>query len=127
MVFFYVSVCFIRSYFLLFCFTGIVFLTEWMKTVFGLVRIMIPDATFNNISVILWRSVILMGETGENHRPAASYRQTLSRNVLSSTPRPSGIRTKSNYYTSTCQFINQGTHYIDMPLEWIYIFFYIES
>ena len=31
------------------------------------------NATFNNISVILWRSVLLVEETGENHRPAASH------------------------------------------------------
>jgi len=33
-------------------------------------------ATFNNISVISWRSVLLVEETGgsgENHRPAASH------------------------------------------------------
>jgi hypothetical protein len=33
------------------------------------------DATFNNISVISWQSVLLMEETGgpgENHRPVAS-------------------------------------------------------
>ena len=29
----------------------------------------------------------------ENHRPAASHRQTLSHNVVSSTPRLSGIQT----------------------------------
>jgi hypothetical protein len=32
---------------------------------------------FNNISVILWRSVLLVDETGgpgENHRPVASHR-----------------------------------------------------
>jgi hypothetical protein len=29
----------------------------------------------------------------ENHTPAASHRQTLSHNVVSSTPRLSGIRT----------------------------------
>ena len=37
---------------------------------------MVFKATFNNISVILWRSVLLMEETGapgENHRPAASH------------------------------------------------------
>jgi hypothetical protein len=42
---------------------------------------MVFNATFNNISVILWRSVLLMEETGgpgENHRPVASHRQTLS-------------------------------------------------
>ena len=47
-------------------------------------------ATFNNISVISWWLVLLVGETGipgENHRPVASYRQTLSHNVVSSTPR----------------------------------------
>jgi len=31
------------------------------------------NATFNNISVILWRSVLLVEETGEKHRPAASH------------------------------------------------------
>ena len=37
---------------------------------------MVFKATFNNISVISWRSVLLEEETGvprENHRPAASY------------------------------------------------------
>jgi hypothetical protein len=40
---------------------------------------------FNNISVISWRSVLLVEETGgprENHRPAASHWQTLSYNVV---------------------------------------------
>ena len=52
--------------------------------------------TFNIISVISWRSVLLVEESGvpgENHRPAASHWQTLSNNVVSSTPRLSGIRT----------------------------------
>jgi len=37
---------------------------------------MVLNATFNNISVILWRSVLLVEETevpGENHRPVASH------------------------------------------------------
>jgi len=45
-------------------------------------------ATFNNISVISWRSVLLVEETGvprENHWPVASHWQTLSHNVVSST------------------------------------------
>ena len=57
---------------------------------------MVFKATFNHISVISWRSVSLVEKTrepGENHRPAASHQQTLSPNVLSSTPRLSGIRT----------------------------------
>ena len=43
------------------------------------VRIMVFNATFNNIPVISWRSVLLVEETRvprENHRPAASYWQT---------------------------------------------------
>jgi hypothetical protein len=51
---------------------------------------MLFKATFNNISVISWRSVLLVEETavpGENHRPVASHRQILSHNVVSSTPR----------------------------------------
>jgi len=40
-----------------------------------MVRIMVFNATFNNISVILWRSVLLVEENGvpvENQRPAAT-------------------------------------------------------
>jgi hypothetical protein len=48
------------------------------------------NATFNNTLVISWRSVLLVEETGgpgEDHRPVASHWQTLSHNVVSSTPR----------------------------------------
>jgi hypothetical protein len=31
------------------------------------VRVMVFNATFNNISVILWQSVLLEEETRENH------------------------------------------------------------
>ena len=61
-----------------------------------LVWFMVFSATLSNISVILWRSVLLVeeiGVSGENHRPAASHWQTLSHNVVSSTPRLSGVRT----------------------------------
>jgi hypothetical protein len=58
---------------------------------------MVFNATFNTISVISWRSVLEVEETGvpgENHQPAKShYWQTLSHNVVLSTPRLSGIRT----------------------------------
>jgi hypothetical protein len=49
--------------------------------------VMVFNATFNNISVIPWRSVLLMEETGgprENHLPQVT--QILSDNVVSSTP-----------------------------------------
>jgi hypothetical protein len=51
------------------------------------VRFIVLNATFNNISVISWRSVVLVEETGKNHRPVASHWQTLSHYVVSSTPR----------------------------------------
>ena len=47
------------------------------------------NATFNNISVISWESGLLVEETGvpgEHHQPVASHWQTLSHNVVSSTP-----------------------------------------
>ena len=57
---------------------------------------MVVNATFNNISVISWRSVLLVEETGvprENHRPVESHRQNSSLNVVWSAPSLSGIRT----------------------------------
>ena len=51
---------------------------------------MMFNATFNNISVISWRSVLLVEETGvsgENHRFAVCDCQPLPHNVVSSTPR----------------------------------------
>jgi hypothetical protein len=41
-----------------------------------LVCLMVSNATFNNISVISWQSVLLVKEIGgtkENHRPVASH------------------------------------------------------
>jgi hypothetical protein len=35
--------------------------------------LMVFNATFNNISLISWRSVLLVEEAGENHRPAVSH------------------------------------------------------
>ena len=71
---------------------------------------MVFNATFNNISVISWQSVLLVEATGiprENHRPTAIHWQTLSHNVVSSTARHVVICTdctgscKSNNHTIT--------------------------
>ena len=46
----------------------------------------------------LWGSVLLVEETGvprKNHRPVASHWQPSSHNVVSSTPRLSGVRTEN--------------------------------
>jgi hypothetical protein len=51
---------------------------------------MVFNATFNNISVISWRSVLLVEETGvlgDTHWPVSSHWQNLSHNAVSSTPR----------------------------------------
>ena len=101
-------------------------------------RFMIFIAIFNNISVISWQSVLLVEENGgprENHWSAASHWQTLSQNVVSSTPRLSWIRynitlvvigtdctgsCKSNYHT----IMTVTTHLITLPtkapLRWYY-------
>jgi hypothetical protein len=57
---------------------------------------MMFNATFNNISVISLRSVLLVEETGvpvENHWHAVIHWQTLSYYVVLNTPRLSRIRT----------------------------------
>ena len=51
--------------------------------------VMVFNTTFNKISAILWRLVLLVEETGvpgEKHWPVASHWQTLSHIVVSSTP-----------------------------------------
>ena len=79
---------------------------------------MVLKVTLKNISVISWRSVLLVEEIGvpvENHRPVASHWQTLSHNVVSSTASSAGLKIttlvvidtdyigscKSNYHTIT--------------------------
>jgi hypothetical protein len=54
---------------------------HWDKFIHSRVRVIVFKITFNNISVISLRSVLLMEEIGvprENHRSAASHWQTLS-------------------------------------------------
>jgi hypothetical protein len=70
---------------------------------------MMFNATFNNMSVISWWFVLLVEETGipkENHQPVESHWQTLSHNVVSSTPRMSGIRTIEKKKKPDVFFIN---------------------
>jgi hypothetical protein len=59
-------------------------------TVMVKVKVMVFNTTFNNVSVILWQSVLIVEETrvpGENHQPAASQLQTSSHNVVLSASR----------------------------------------
>jgi len=60
-----------------------------------MVGFMVLCVTFNNNSVISWWSFLLVEETEypeKSHRTTASHWQTLSHNVVSSTPRLDGIR-----------------------------------
>ena len=41
--------------------------------IFFIICLMVFNTTFNNISVISWRSVLLVEETEGNDRPAAVY------------------------------------------------------
>ena len=78
-----------------------------------IIMVMAFNASFNNISAILWRSDILVEETrvpGENHWPAVSHWQTLSHNVVSSTSRLSGVWTHNiigDRYWLHRQLLNQ--------------------
>jgi hypothetical protein len=62
------------------------------------VGVLVLTATFNNISAL---SVEETGVTGENHCPAASQLQTLSHNVVLSTPYPRTGSYKYNYHMIT--------------------------
>jgi hypothetical protein len=64
-------------------------------------RFMMFNATFNNISVISWRLVLLVEETGvpgENYRPSSSHGQTLSQNIVSSTPQDAMLLENKSIY-----------------------------
>ena len=64
----------------------ILFYNAWIYTRFVcFFFFMVFNASFNNISAISWRSVLLMEETGwrgENNRPVGSFWQILSHNVV---------------------------------------------
>jgi hypothetical protein len=71
------------------------------------------NATFNNISVIAWRSILLVEETGENHRHAASLLQTLSythslKNKYYHSARKSKLWTYLNTCSLSVQLLNIG-------------------
>jgi hypothetical protein len=62
----------------------------------GVMGFMVFKATFNNISVLSWRTISLVEEIGvpaENQRPVTRHCQHLSHDVVSVTPRLSGVRT----------------------------------
>jgi hypothetical protein len=53
---------------------------------------MVFNATFNNISVISWLSVLIMEETGENHRNVVNPTTTWSRPRVPPSPNKCNMR-----------------------------------
>jgi hypothetical protein len=98
---------------------------------------MVFNAPFNNISVISWRSALMLEETGvsgENHWPIASHWQIVSHNIVLSRPRLCGIRThnfsgdrhcigsyKSNYYAITTTSTSKKRHLISNLIHILHI------
>jgi hypothetical protein len=91
--------------------TNIITIAHVIKTKYDLWLMMI-HSTFNNISAIsLWWVLLVeeIGIFGENGRPVTIHQETVSHNVLSSTPRQLLVvistyciaRCKSNYPTLT--------------------------
>jgi hypothetical protein len=88
-----------------------------------LVWFMVFNATFSNISVISWLSFLLVEETGvswEIHQPATSHWQTLSHNVVSSTPHLSRIRTHNVQIDVTLTIDKLIKSFLEMKI-WIYL------
>jgi hypothetical protein len=90
------------------------------------------NATFNNISVISWRSVLLVEETGVSEKTTdLSHRwQTLSHNVVSSYTSPwTGFRTHKfswiqiQYYLKFFMWENSGIFTSGTTLSVVYMIF----
>jgi hypothetical protein len=96
------------------------------------------NATFNNISVIAWRSILLVEETGENHRHAASLLQTLSythslKNKYYHSARKSKLWTYLNKYYHSARksklwtYLNKYYHSARKSKLWTYLNKYYHS
>jgi hypothetical protein len=76
---------------------------------------MVFNTTFNNISVISWWLVLLVEETGvlcENHWPVTRHWQTLSHNVVLSTPCHEPVQTHNFCYDRHRCLVYTGSKYI---------------
>jgi hypothetical protein len=81
--------------------------------------LLVVNDIFNNISVISWRLVLLMGETGvpgKNHQPAASHWQTLLHNVVKSHISPWLTTTCSALHTMIHNHLLNIVHHDSQPL-----------
>ena len=84
------------------------------KMIKCLVWFMVFNATFNNISVISWQSVLLVEKTRvpkEKHWPVASHWQTLSHNIVSSTSRLSGFKLTTSVVIGSDCIVSYKSNY----------------
>ena len=88
--------------------------------IFLMIGLLVFNATFNNISVISWRSVLLVEETGKNHRPVAG--QTLSHNVVSITTTKSPIFVRKWYLIEISHIVDDKIVSTDIYSKWNMIF-----
>ena len=86
------------------------------------VCLMVFNATFNNISVISWRSVLLVEETGrpeENHRPVTSQRQTFITQCCT-------IRPDRDIYISLSSIIVYLLQFLNVQQRFTYLSFWMK-
>jgi hypothetical protein len=85
---------------------------------------MVFNATFNNISVISWWSVLLLEETrvlGENHQPVTSHWQTLTHNVSSTPLHEQGYLPWNSYMIKFVIRLVLKSNQVDLLQIWIEI------
>ena len=85
-------------------------------------KVMAFNATFNNISVLSWRSVLLVEETvvpGENNRPAASHIMLYWVNEYTSPERDSNSQRQCWLALIQLPYDHDGPSFIrPSPLQW---------
>jgi hypothetical protein len=103
----------------------IIFIEKYIESLNWVAKIINILCIFNNISVISWRSVSLVEETGiprENYRPVTSHWQTLSHNVSQLEPNFAGMMfaRSSKTKSSLCLFRKNHGHYGEILVsEWL--------
>ena len=91
------------------------------------VRVMVFNATFNNISITMRRSDLLVEEVrvpGENHRPLTSRWQSLSHNFVPSRPHLSKIQTLNFSWFNVATFlcVSQARNWISNAIYMLWSF-----